>query len=184
MAEVTRYFYDTEFNDDGVTIDLISIGIVSDDGRWYYAVSNGFDVERLRARKWLLDNVWPHLPLTDRMGPEEDLDLTHPDVKSRSQIAAEVKDFLLFAHPPELWAWYAAFDHVVYSQLFGEMIDIPVGLPWSTYDIKQEYIRLGCPELPPQDEGKHHALADAKHDRLLFESLRAYERRRGARVSW
>lgn len=179
MAEVTRYFYDTEFNDDGTTIDLVSIGIVSDDGREYYAVSSEFDVERLRARKWLLDNVWPYLPLTDRMGPEEDLNFSHPDVKPRSQIAAEVKDFLLSAQSPQLWAWYAAFDHVAYSQLFGKMIDIPVGLPWFTCDIKQEHVRLGCPELPEQAADEHHALADARHNRVMFESLRAYEARHG-----
>lgn len=32
-----KYFLDTEFIEDGVTIDLISIGIVSDDGREFYA---------------------------------------------------------------------------------------------------------------------------------------------------
>lgn len=29
---MTRYFYDTEFIEDGHTIDLISIGIVADPG--------------------------------------------------------------------------------------------------------------------------------------------------------
>ena len=35
-----RYFYDTEFLEDGETIDLISIGIVAEDGREYYAVTD------------------------------------------------------------------------------------------------------------------------------------------------
>ncbi len=34
-----RYFYDTEFIDDGRTIELISIGVTAEDGREYYAVS-------------------------------------------------------------------------------------------------------------------------------------------------
>ena len=38
-----RFFYDTEFIEDGDTIELISIGIVGDDGREYYAVSTDFD---------------------------------------------------------------------------------------------------------------------------------------------
>src|SRR4051812_11038169 len=33
-----KYFYDTEFLEDGQTIELISIGIVAEDGREYYAV--------------------------------------------------------------------------------------------------------------------------------------------------
>lgn len=35
---MTRYDYDCEFLEDGKTIALISIGIVADDGRTYYAV--------------------------------------------------------------------------------------------------------------------------------------------------
>jgi hypothetical protein len=145
VSKVTRYFYDTEFNDDGSTIDLVSIGIVSDDGREYYAVSSEFDV--------------------------------HPDVKSRSQIAAEVRDFLLAAGPPQIWAWFAAFDHVAYSQLFGKMIDIPDGLPWFTCDLKQEHVRLGSPELPAQRDGEHHALADARYNKVVFDFLCAHEAR-------
>lgn len=34
-----RYFYDTEFIEDGKTIDLISIGVVCEDGREFYAES-------------------------------------------------------------------------------------------------------------------------------------------------
>ena len=34
-----KYFYDTEFIEDGSTIELISIGVVAEDGREYYAVS-------------------------------------------------------------------------------------------------------------------------------------------------
>ncbi len=33
---MTRYFYDCEFLENGNTIELISIGIVADDGREYY----------------------------------------------------------------------------------------------------------------------------------------------------
>ena len=45
-----RYFYDTEFIDDGRTIELISIGVAAEDGREYYAVSTEFDP---RARRQL-----------------------------------------------------------------------------------------------------------------------------------
>ncbi len=38
-----RYWYDTEFIEDGKTIDLISIGIVAEDGRELYLQSVEFD---------------------------------------------------------------------------------------------------------------------------------------------
>ena len=40
-----RYFYDTEFIDNGRHIDLISIGVVADNGTEFYAVSKQFDPE-------------------------------------------------------------------------------------------------------------------------------------------
>ncbi|HZD13589.1 MAG TPA: hypothetical protein VE196_00320, partial [Pseudonocardiaceae bacterium] len=55
-----RYFYDTEFIDDGRTIELISIGVVAEDGREYYAVSTEFNPER--AGSWVRANVLPKLP--------------------------------------------------------------------------------------------------------------------------
>lgn len=54
-----RYFYDTEFIEDGHTIELISIGVVAEDGREYYAVSTEFDPER--AGSWVRTHVLPKL---------------------------------------------------------------------------------------------------------------------------
>jgi 3' exoribonuclease, RNase T-like len=42
-----KIFYDTEFIEDGRTIDLISIGMVAEDGREYYAVNRDMIVRRL-----------------------------------------------------------------------------------------------------------------------------------------
>ena len=55
-----RYFYDTEFIDDGRTIDLISIGVAAEDGREYYAISTEFNPERAGA--WVRKHVLPKLP--------------------------------------------------------------------------------------------------------------------------
>lgn len=59
-----RYWYDTEFHEDGHTVDLISIGIVAEDGREYYAVNHDADWDRVKKNEWLCENVVPHLPLT------------------------------------------------------------------------------------------------------------------------
>ena len=44
-----RYFYDCEFIEDGRTVDLVSIGVVDEHGREFYAVSTEFDDTRGRA---------------------------------------------------------------------------------------------------------------------------------------
>lgn len=41
-----RYWFDTEFIEDGETIDLLSIGIVADDGSTFYAENTDADLSR------------------------------------------------------------------------------------------------------------------------------------------
>src|SRR5947207_8870203 len=41
-----RYFYDCEFIEDGRLVDLVSIGVVDEKGREFYAVSTEFDASR------------------------------------------------------------------------------------------------------------------------------------------
>jgi hypothetical protein len=179
---MTRYFYDSEFLEDGKTIELISIGIVAEDGREYYAVSedttHGKLNKRIRHNEWLMANVVPSLPK-----PAGDWNLHMPrkwlfnyhayEVKPRHRIADEVREFLLAGDTPELWADYGAYDHVVLCQLWGRMIDLPEGLPMFTNDIQQEAARLGIPwdELPQQESGQHNALDDARHNKVRFEFL-------------
>src|SRR5215471_13428926 len=55
-----RFFYDTEFIEDGLTIDLVSIGVVDEKGREFYAVSTEFDPEK--AGPWVREHVLAKLP--------------------------------------------------------------------------------------------------------------------------
>lgn len=57
---MTKYFIDTEFIEDGRVIDLVSIGIVADDGREYYAISTEFNESK--ASDWVKENVFSKLP--------------------------------------------------------------------------------------------------------------------------
>jgi len=155
-----KYFIDTEFIEDGKTIDLISIGIVREDGRTLYLESS--EVDWSKASQWVLDNVKPHL--------------TGEHPLTRGEIANEVNHFLRShddGSKPEIWGYYADYDWVVVCQLWGTMMDLPKGLPMFCMDIKQEAMRLGNPKLPEQDSTEHHALADAKWNKLAWEFLAA-----------
>jgi hypothetical protein len=159
-----KYFYDTEFHEDGKTIDIISIGIVAEDGREYYAVNAGADWFRIGQHGWLTENVVPQLPPVWRWKP-------------KAQIAREVKAFLLASTPPELWAWYCAYDHVVLAQLFGPMIELPEGIPMYTHDLRALVDYLPSDELPKQAGGVHNALEDAR----WVKQAHAYATREGNR---
>lgn len=172
---MTDLFYDLEFLEDGRTIELISIGMVCDDGREYYAVNRDMPVRRIKKHKWLMENVVPSLPKGhgDRRNhvPKSWLfDYADPVVKRRERIADEVMDFIRAAGSDvELWANYGAYDHVCLAQLWGRMIDLPDGVPMFTTDIQQERARLGLAwnDLPKQADGEHNALADARHNQVV-----------------
>lgn len=158
-----KYFYDTEFIEDGKTIDLISIGIVADDGRTYYAIST--ECNYGKADEWVRENVVDKLE-GQRSG----------FWKSRQQIKEDIVAFV-GEDKPEFWAYYADYDHVVLCQLFGRMIDLPKNFPFYTLDIKQLCKSLGNPSLPAQ-ENEHNALDDAKWNKEAYEFLLNYYEKR------
>lgn len=157
-----RFWFDTEFIDDGKTIDLLSIGIVAQDGREYYAVSR--DADWSKASDWVAKNVLPHLD--------------HAGSKPRAQIRHEITRFLDqaqirsdFEPPTEIWAYYGAYDWVAFCQLFGRMMDLPKGWPRYVRDVKHFCDDMGNPKLPKQEKGEHHALEDARWTRKAWEFL-------------
>lgn len=177
-----KYFLDTEFAENGRTIDLISIGVVAEDGRKFYAVSSEFD--EAACNHWVIANVLPKL-------------VPHRDRHTRPRIAAMLDCFVRPHHAlepdncrspcrhcfatlslspnsalggcpavpePEFWAYYADYDWVAVCQLYGRMIDLPKGWPMFCNDVNQWRRQLGLTReaLPPDPEDEHHALADAE----------------------
>jgi 3' exoribonuclease, RNase T-like len=153
---VARYFFDTEFIERPGSIELISIGIVAEDGREFYAEST--EVRWDSASDWVLENVRPHL-------------LGGTWAMSRAQIADSVLAWVPPASRPEFWAYNGAYDWVVFCWLFGRLIDLPPGYPRFCRDLKQLAEQLGNPELPVQDGTEHHALADAQWNRQAWQYL-------------
>ena len=153
---VYRYFYDCEFIEDGRTVDLVSIGVVDEHGREFYAVSTEFDAAR--AVPWVRRNVLDKLP-----SPAD------PAWRSRERIREDL--FAFFRQPMrerpddqiELWAWYAAYDHVALAQLWGPMTALPREIPRFTKDLRQLWDDRGRPILPEMS-GRHDALVDARHN--------------------
>lgn len=174
-----RYFYDWEFLEDGVTIDPISVGVVSEDGREYYAINREVDWDGVLKHEWLPDNVVPHLP-TVKIGDELLLNYFHPDVKSRDTIRRELWEFI--SPDPEddtkteLYGWCSAYDHVLLAQeMAGPMSEFHgTGMPFFTHDLKA-MIRLFWPDLTGTQKAgaAHNALDDARWTRDVWSDLRA-----------
>lgn len=140
-----RITLDTEFFENGRTIELISIGLVREDGETYYAEVQGAGL-LCQQSDWLMENVYPHLT-----GPR----------KAKSQIAMDIVEFVDI--DPEFWAWYASCDWIVLCQLYGRMIDLPPTWPMFCRDFRQVVDRSDMPSHDVELDGpQHHALSDAK----------------------
>lgn len=195
---MTRYFMDAEFAEDGHTIDLISIGIVAEDGRELYLQSAEFNPKRANER--VQANVLPHLELcawanyiSYNNNPAYLNDLNYHKHqngqcieqwrgpihncpwRTRRQIADAVASF---CEPeaygkPEFWGWITPYDWIAVCQLFGTMMDIPTGWPHYMRDLQFVLDTRGIADdqLPQQKDGMHNALADARHIRDLWHWL-------------
>lgn len=147
-------WFDTEFHDDGIRVELISIGVVCSDGREYYAENSAYD--RSRANDWLRGKVLPHLVPGSERPP--------------AQIATDLRA-LIGCALPEFWAYFGEYDWVVLRQLFGDLMAWPDGWPLSHMNLEQWRLHLAVPSLPPQATVAHNALDDARWLKLAWLQL-------------
>jgi len=143
---------------------------VCDDGREFYAVAkDGWDREDVSD--WLKEHVLPGL---ESCNVDKNVYGWFEDFScSRAEMAKGLTEFVRPEKDgkPEIWGYYSDYDWVIFCQLFGRMIDLPKHLPWICLDIKQRCIDLGNPKLPKQESRAHNALADARHNKKMFEFL-------------
>jgi hypothetical protein len=166
-----RWYLDTEFLEDGKTIELISIALVAEDRALpeYYAGNAECDIDRVRRDPWLSQHVTQHLPPFGPGAPS----MPSTFWKSRLQIATDI--LCLFgivrgspspAHGvPEIWADFSSYDWVALCQIYGRTIDLPSGMPMFCFDLQQDLRARGIhrSELPRQDpKTEHNAHGDAR----------------------
>jgi hypothetical protein len=79
----------------------------------------------------------------------------------------------------ELWAWFAAYDHVALAQLWGDMPALPREIPRFTRELRQRWEDVGKPTLPAPPKDAHDALADARHNLARWRVIETEWVRRG-----
>jgi hypothetical protein len=176
-----NYFLDTEFTEGtqqkrflGVvygktapTIDLISIGMTSEDGRAYYAVSKDFNLREawerydlkeaelsVEKKYWLREKVlkpiWAEFSeryQSENMGmPDEHYAFSYRSLKvliglygkTNEQIKQDLLAFVVADEAGiDFYGYYCDYNWVVFCWLFGKMIDLPEGFPRYCRDLKQ-----------------------------------------------
>jgi hypothetical protein len=159
-----RYYIDTEFIDSAPGLELISIGIVDERERTFYAVSDAFDPAR--ANRWVQRNVLPHIE--------------HEPRQTLREIRRGIEEFI-GSDSPEFWGFCPSHDWVLFTWLWDGMAHLPRGFPGICRCLRQYLQDFAIPRsvLPPAPKEEHHALADAEWTRAVHLAMQDYQRKRG-----
>lgn len=176
-------FYDCEFLEDGKTIDLISIGLVREDGKELYLLNKDMNTENAFADDWVRENVLKGIfeELDDLFLDEHDghppLEFNEPNFwwlldkygSTRKEIKEEILKFV--GKNPIFYGFCVSYDHVVLCQLWGKMIDIPKGWRYYSRDLKQTADENDFDTSLIRHTKEHNALDDAKWNLKLYRQL-------------
>ncbi len=177
-----RYFFDFEFNENVKPIEIISLGIVADDGREFYAVHRNYaSFEEYKnspapgdqfpiinsCNDWVKANVLPLLFRPD--GPDDFTAFIGDD----NQIRNEMVSFVGLDPVPEFWGYYVTYDWFLLTRMFRSFDNMPSKWPQIAYDLQQYARHMGMHRLlPPKLQPAHNALVDARWTKLAFERVK------------
>lgn len=163
--DIKKYFYDIQFDQTkSDKIELISIGIVDQQGNQLYLINKDYDWST--ASKWLKLNVYPYI--------KDASDYIKVDIQT---IKSKIIKFLKPGPSKDikLYGYYSAYDHVCLCKLFGTMNQLPQYIPQYTIDLKQsmDYFNETIQSLNVINSiQQHNALSDAKFNLELYRALK------------
>lgn len=186
-----KVFFDEEFTGLHQFTTLISIGLIAEDGRTFYAEFNDYDESQIDD--WLKENVIANL-LMEPPPPDQDEYYTKSRFKkdipltklscvqmrgNSEEIKKELEIWLSEAESIELWSDCLSYDFVLFNQLWGHAFNIPKHVYYIPFDICTMFKLLNIdPDINREEfsgmiEGaeKHNALWDAKVIKACFEKM-------------
>ena len=133
--EIMKIFFDTEFTGLHKNTTLISIGMVDEDGRTFYAEFSDYD--ETQCDEWIRENVIKHLKLAkyEHYG----LNVNNTEVYgSKEFIKEKLSDWLSQYKEVELVSDCCHYDMVLFIDIFGSAFDIPKQVNPACHDINQD----------------------------------------------
>jgi DNA polymerase III epsilon subunit-like protein len=181
-----KIFLDTEFTALQQEGELISLALVTVDGKEFYAEFTDYAEVDSEGNKvlseWHYTNVINNLFLTDKRLETEDKLFVKGN---RSEILRELETWIKNISPNEtiqIWADVPHFDWVFFCQLFGGALHIPSNIHYmpmdiatiihyKNLDVNVPRISLIDNKLLPPNLKQHNALYDAHIARLVYQKL-------------
>jgi hypothetical protein len=172
--KTVRLFFDTEFTGLHQNTTLISIGIISEDGKaYFYAEFDDYD--KSQVDDWIKENVMKNL-ISNK--PDVSKNLVKGD---KAHVKAKLEEFLnsFEGKQIEMWADVLAYDWVLFCELFGGAMNIPKNIDYSPFELctlfkaKNVDPDISREEFTGIDPGgnKHNALFDAEVGRRCYLKL-------------
>jgi hypothetical protein len=185
-----KYFLDTEFIESFHKplfgkrrhfIDLISIGIVSEDNRAFYLISSEYDYND--ADQWVKENVI--IPMYKKVVNGDNRNRYSADTFHKTYgepinyICQRLLDWIGNDKDVRFYGYYCDYDWVLLCSMFGRMIDLPKGWPMYCRDLKQRFDEEFTDEIKnhkdyPVQKDEHNALLDAAWTKSLHGFMEKY----------
>ena len=130
-----KIFFDTEFTGLHKNTTLISIGLVDENNRTFYAEFSDYDESQ--CDEWIRENVIKHL----KLGKYEHygLNVNNTEVYgSKEFIKEKLSDWLSQYDKVELVSDCCHYDMVLFIDIFGDAFDIPKQVNPACHDINQD----------------------------------------------
>lgn len=187
-----KIFFDTEFTGLHKNTTLISIGMIDENKRSFYAEFTDYDESQ--CNDWIKENVINHLrrkgthnlymEAYDRINKETSI------VGTKNQIKEKLEDWLSIYDEVELVSDVCHYDMVLFIDLFGTAFDLPRCINPACHDINQDIARyyefsekeafdFSREELLQNNaitiEGdKHNSMYDAKVIKKIYEIIESH----------
>lgn len=175
-----KVFLDTEFTGLHKETTLISIGLVSEDGKMFYAELTDYDENQVDD--WIRENVIDNLKYSNDNYPQ--LSFVHISEENnfivkgeKDKVANLLRDWLSQWDKVEIWSDCLAYDWVLFNDLFGSAFDIPSNVYYIPFDICTLFaLRNIDPDISREefagiDGDKHNALHDAQVIKACYSKL-------------
>ena len=167
---MTKIFFDTEFTGLHQNTTLISIGLISECGKTFYA--EFCDYDKAQCDDWIRENVINNcIFLNDNPIGESNSNMNnYCHVGNVNVIREDLKDWLKQFEDIEIWSDCLSYDWVLFNQIFGHAFNIPENVYYIPFDICTLFKIKGIdPDISREEFGgitskkeKHNALFDAK----------------------
>ncbi|KAG3044581.1 hypothetical protein PC121_g21817 [Phytophthora cactorum] len=171
-----KVFFDTEFTGLHQNTTLISIGLIAENGRTFYAEFNDYD--KSQVNNWILANVINNLIIhPDRKNYYRVTDNEEIHLGNSAHITDKLEEWLYKLGEVEIWSDCLHYDWMLFVNLWGNAFSIPSNVYYIPFDIctlmkvKGVDPDVNREEFAGIEGAKHNALHDAKVIKACYDKL-------------